>query len=76
MSPSPMIAVAGLPYAPASRAVAARTRKPAHVAGTSRRGMKSERSYRRDHVSILWIIVIIVVVLVVLGFFGRGRFSR
>ena len=73
---SPMIAVAGVSYASASRAVAARTRKPAHVAETSRRGIMSERSQRRDHVSILWIIVIIVVVLLILGFFGRGRFSR
>jgi hypothetical protein len=31
---------------------------------------------RRDHVSILWIIIIVIVVLAILGFFSRGRFSR
>lgn len=27
---------------------------------------------RRDHVSLLWIILIVVLVLALLGFFGRG----
>jgi hypothetical protein len=33
-------------------------------------------TYRKDHMSILWIIIIVVLVLALLGFFGRGRFSR
>ena len=44
--------------------------------GLPRFGEASADFQRKDHMSILWIIIIVLVVLAVLGFFGRGRFSR
>ena len=42
----------------------------------SARSRVGARSYRKEHVSWLLIIIVVVLVLVVLGFFGRGRFNR
>ena len=51
-------------------------RTPVLLVECVRVGSRRQAPKRKDHVSILWIIIIVILVLAVLGYFGRGRFSR